>query len=76
MASFITNTAFIPTIGKCYEVHYGKITINKKTGFYVARIKIEGDKKSEWIDLDTNKSLDPDVANYYTVQAYTEVKCS
>ncbi len=42
----------------------------------MARIKIEGEKKTEWIDLDTNESLDQNVSNKYTVQAYIEIKCT
>jgi len=74
MAALISNNSFLPTIGNCYEVHFGKITLNGQTGFCVANIKIEGNGTSQWIDLDTGQSLDPNIAKH-VVQAYKDIQC-
>ena len=74
MATLITNGAFVPMKDKCYEIHFGKIKVNNQTGFCVATIKVNGNDASQWIDLDTNNQLDPDIAKY-VVQAYREIAC-
>ncbi len=42
MSKLFTGQAFLPIIGKCYEVHYGEIVIDNETGFGIARVRIEG----------------------------------
>ena len=74
MSRLIKSQAFSPIIGKSYEVHFGKITINNETGFGTARIRVEGTDASEWIDLDTGDVLDPNFA-VYAVQAFEEIQC-
>lgn len=74
MAKLITIGAFVPEVGKCYEVHFGKITFRNETGYCVANIQVNGSDASQWTDLDTGKLLDPDIARY-VVQAYKEIAC-
>jgi hypothetical protein len=74
MATIVNSGLFNPTIGKCYEVHFGSIAIDGKVGFCIARIKIVGKNATDWIDLDTRMALDPRIA-VYVVQAYSEIQC-
>ncbi len=73
MASMSTN-AFNPTVGKCYEVHFGQITLQGQTGFWSAKIRVNGSHFSQWIDLDTGLPIDPHLA-VYVVQAHSEIAC-
>ena len=41
MATVITGQAFIPEIGKCYEVHFGRLTHNNQTGFWSANPQLD-----------------------------------
>ena len=70
----ITNNAFIPEIGKCYELHYGEITYKGTKGNVSAKVKINGTLHQEWADLDSNARLDPELS-VYVVQAYKEIPC-
>jgi hypothetical protein len=74
MATFQIGTAFIPVVGKCYEVHFGSFTLDGKTGFWSARIRVNGIGTAQWIDLDTGKPLDPRIATH-VVQGYREIDC-
>jgi hypothetical protein len=74
-ATIQTGSAFAPAIGKCYEVHFGKVQIGTQTGFGSARIKANGQSPSQWIDLDTNAPLDPRFGQY-VVQGFKEIECS
>ena len=75
MSKLITRQAFSPIVGKCYDVHFGEITIDKKTGFGSARIRVEGTHNSEWVDLDTGDVLDARFS-VYIVQAFEEIPCN
>jgi len=71
---FQTGAAFGPDIGKCYEVHFGKIQIGAQTGFGFARIRVNGQCPSRWVDLETNECLDPRYG-IYAVQGFREIEC-
>ena len=64
----------MPVAGNCYELHFGKITLNGQTGFCVATIKVNGSDPSQWTDLDTGIPLEADIAKY-VVQAYRDISC-
>lgn len=74
MANLNQTSAFIPVVGKCYEIHFGKVTLNGQTGFWSARIRVNGAHPSQWLDIDTNHQLDPSLA-VYVVQASREIQC-
>lgn len=74
MKPSIQRGAFIPVVGKCYELHFGKIRYKGIEGFVQARVRINGIPHSQWIDLDTNQALDPVLAAY-AVQAHQEIDC-
>ncbi|MCP5410359.1 MAG: hypothetical protein H6963_13850 [Chromatiaceae bacterium] len=74
MATLIIKNVFVPVVGNCYEIHYGEIRINGKTGFCTAKIKANGSDASQWIDLDTGSTLDPEIAKY-VVKAYSDIAC-
>ena len=71
-SAWITGRAFIPTVGKHYEVAFGKVTYQSQTGVWTAKIRADGTLPSQWIDLDTGNQLDPALA-IYVVQAYREL---
>lgn len=71
-SAWITDRAFIPTVGSEYEVAFGKVIYNGQTGDWTARIRTDGLLPSQWIDLDTGAQLDPALADY-VVQAYREI---
>ena len=75
MSELITGTAFIPEIGKCYEVHFGKLPIGAEGKFVSARVKINGSLPKDWQDIDTGKQLDPLISKY-VVQAFKEIDCA
>ena len=70
----ITNAAFVPEIGRCYEVHFGKVTTGNQTEDWFARIRPKGLQPSEWIDLDTGEVLDSSF-RAYVVQKFREIDC-
>jgi hypothetical protein len=70
----ITDQAFSPQIGTCYEIHFGQVTIGEKSGYGSARIRAEGELCSEWIDLDTGAPLDNCFCQY-VVEAFREITC-
>lgn len=70
----ITGETFVPEIGKCYEVHFGKIIVHGRNGYVAASIKVKGLHPSEWIDLATGNVLDPEISKYIP-QAFKEIAC-
>lgn len=74
MATFQINSLFIAEIGKCYEVHFGKITLNGQEGYCTARIRVLGNSYAHWEDMDTNLPLDNCIA-VHAVQGYREIQC-
>jgi len=74
MAAVQTGAAFIPVVGKCYEVHFGNFTHGGQTGFWSAQIRVKGTGTAQWEDIDTGSPLDPGIAKYI-VQAYKEIDC-
>jgi len=68
------SSAFVPVIGACYEVHFGKIKLGDEEGYWSARIKVNGIHCSQWEDLDTGKSLDHRLCAY-VVQVHQKIKC-
>lgn len=56
-----TGQAFIPSIGKLYEIHFGMLKYKGQEGFVSCNIRCEGMHPSEWIDLNTNQTLDPEL---------------
>lgn len=60
---------FVPVVGLSYELHYGYVTIGGKTGYAAAQIRADGLDSSQWIDLDTDKPLEP-AFRALVVQAY------
>lgn len=73
-ASWTTGLAFIPNVGGCYEVCFGKIEYKGQTGFWTARIRVTGADSAQWIDFDTNEPLDSDMAKW-TIQAFRAIPC-
>lgn len=69
------GSAFMPEISKCYEVHFGEIEVDGKTGFGVARIRANGLHAQDWIDLDSNEQLARNFGRY-VVKAFREISCS
>jgi len=74
MAKLITQSAFTPVVGKCYELHFGIVSIDGVSGFCTAKVRIDGIAPSQWIDLDTSAPLDPRIS-VYVVQAFSEISC-
>lgn len=74
LMTVITGIAFIPTLNKCYEIHFGKLDYKGQVGFVTARIKANGLHSSQWIDLDTAEILDKELQNY-VVQGFKEIDC-
>lgn len=72
-SDWITGQAFIPEIGKKYEISVGIIAYRGVTGERRSRIRVEGAHSSQWIDLETGVALDPRIANY-VVQAFREIE--
>ena len=74
MANYSKFSAFIPEVGKCYEVHFGKITLNGRQAYVSARIRVLGGSPADWQDMDTNQQLDTNIAKF-VVQAHREIQC-
>jgi hypothetical protein len=74
MANFLSGTPFVPSVGKCYEVYFGKIKLDDKEGHCWARVKVNGLHTSQWEDIDTGQPLDPRIA-VYVVRAFKETQC-
>lgn len=56
---WIVNQPFVPTIGQCYEVAYGKVSQHGRERYARARIRIDGAQPSQWFDLDEGQVLAP-----------------
>ncbi len=69
------GSAFVPEIGKCYEVHFGELEVEGEKGFVVARIQANGLGANDWIDLDTNEQLARNIGRF-VVKAFREISCS
>ena len=61
---WITDRAFVPTVGDKYEVTFGEIEYRGKTGYWKATIRVNGSGTREWIDQETGQPLDPELAKY------------
>ena len=72
--NWTTGQAFVPNMGECYDVCFGKIQYKGQTGFWTARVRIDGMGSAQWIDLDTNQPLDPDLAKF-VIQAFRSIPC-
>ncbi len=72
--TWTTGQAFSPNVGECFDVCFGKIQYQGKNGFWTARLRIDGKGPAQWIDLDTNDPLDPDLAKF-VVQAFRSIRC-
>ena len=62
--TWIMNRAFIPEIGNTYEVTFGEVTHQGKTGPWSAKIRVDGAGTKDWIDLATGQPLDPELSKY------------
>ncbi|WP_162878119.1 hypothetical protein [Trinickia diaoshuihuensis] len=67
--TYTRDHPFVPTVGLSYELHYGYVTIASGSGFATALIRADGLDSSQWIDLDTDKPLEP-AFRALVVQAY------
>jgi hypothetical protein len=68
---FITNRAFAPESGKCYEVTFEPIVdVNNVSN--TVRIRANGTVQSQWVILDANKQFN----GTRIVQGYREISCS
>lgn len=73
-STLISNEPFVPRIGRCYDVNFGRVTIGNQTGAWSARIKATGPHPSKWIDLDTGEVLDSELRTF-VVQSFNETDC-
>ena len=67
--SWITGRLFLPAVGSCYEVHFGRIVYRGNEAYVSARLRIEGSTPAAWIDLDDQQPLDPELSRF-AVQAF------
>ena len=67
--NWITGRAFPAVVGKDYEVSFGNVTYKGQPGMWTAKVHVAAPGPANWIDLDTQKTLDPDLAKY-VVRAY------
>lgn len=68
-SEWITQPAFPAIVGLSYEVSFGKITYQGKFGDWTAKIRVGGNSRDQWIDLETGLPLDADLAKF-VIQAY------
>lgn len=71
-AGWITGRPFLPVTGKLYEVSFGLVGFQGKTGHWTARIHAGGLSPELWTDLDTDLPVDPDLAQF-VVQAFRAI---
>lgn len=72
MANMHIGKPFIPVIGKCYDIRFGKIKYKEQEALYSARVRINGISPAQWEDLDTGHPLDPGLGSH-TIQAHKEI---
>lgn len=60
-AAWITDQPFNPEFGQCYEVAFGKVSVQGQEVYARSRIRIDGDRPAQWFDLDRNDKLDPEL---------------
>lgn len=69
---WIFRPAFPAVVGLSYEVSFGKVTYQGRFGDWTAKIRVDGNSRNQWIDLDTGRPLDAGVAKF-SVQAYRQL---
>lgn len=69
---WIMGRPFIPVPGKLFQVHFGFVIYQGEAAYWSACIRVDGAASDKWIDLDTNKPLDPELAKY-VVQAFRAI---
>lgn len=72
MNDWITGRAFVPEVGKVYDIAFGTVTHKGKTGNWTATVRIDGPLPSQWFDVEEDAPLDEGLAQF-SVQAYSEV---
>jgi hypothetical protein len=55
---WVVDEAFVPEVGKSYEVTFGKVTFNGELAPVLRRIRIDGAASDQWFDLDAGTPLD------------------
>ena len=71
-ADWIVDQPFVPVVGQCYEVAYGKVVQLGRERYARARIRIDGTDPSQWLDLDEGQMLDADLQQR-PVRAYRPI---
>ncbi|QDD64295.1 hypothetical protein EJD96_09015 [Herbaspirillum seropedicae] len=73
MENWINDRAFVPQVGRCYQLYFGELSHQGKLGHWYAAIRADGVQPFEWIELETQIPLDPQLAAY-VVRAYRELR--
>lgn len=70
------DVAFIPTVGKCYEVLFSQEGTEGTDLQNSARIRADCEDRPKWIDLSTKQPLDWRPEIQLVVQGSREIDCS
>ena len=67
------NVAFNPTVGRCYEVFFSRKGTEGTELQNSARIRVDGEDTSKWIDLSTQEALRWPLNSPFVVQGSREI---
>ena len=70
--AFQVGRPFLPEEGKTYDLSFGKITYQGREGDWHCTVRIDGPGPRDWIDLDTDGPIDPQLVRF-AVQAWLEL---
>lgn len=59
--SWIVDLPFTPEPGQCYEVAFGKVSVQGREVYGRVRIRADGHDPSQWFDIDAGRMLDPEL---------------
>ena len=74
MSEWTKDSAFVPEIGRCYEIAFGEVITANGRGHASARIRADGLQWHDWIDLDYGEPLSGELGKY-VVRAYRPIEC-
>jgi hypothetical protein len=70
---WIVDQPFVPTIGKSYELAFGKIFLGGESRHVIRRVRVDGTSPDNWIDLNEGKPLDKDL-QLFRVKAHRSIE--